>query len=390
VPAVPGQTTTGLPSVDFYAPSFRIEVQGSAVKPSVLAEVQALGVSLDRDAIAGFQFTLANPFDPDRGTFKYGEQGGLFDLCSRVRVSLGYADSLVTLVSGQVTSLGPRFPESGPATIEVSGQSSLVLLRGKKPKANQLKLFTRTTDADVVRKVGARNGLLVEADDTTEQREAVSQGDWDELRLLRELAAKNDFECYVAWDEQARKDKLFFKQPTDGRRGARTRSFRFEWGKNLMSFAPELTIARQLSEVTVRGWDPRAKQAVSFTADATHLAGPNSGKENGPDHVRKCLGDKGDLVVKLPVTSQEEAKARAIALLRDRAYQFSTGSGQCIGQPELRPGDNVELAGLPRRFSGDYYVTKVDHSLGNSGFLTTFHVQRPGTPDPGAGGGGAP
>ena len=34
------------------------------------------------------------------------------------------------------------------------------------------------------------------------------------------------------------------------------------------------------------------------------------------------------------------------------AYQYNQGSGQVIGQPQLRPGDNVALLGLGTRISG--------------------------------------
>jgi phage protein D len=45
--------------------------------------------------------------------------------------------------------------------------------------------------------------------------------------------------------------------------------------------------------------------------------------------------------------------------------------------PDLRPGDNLELQGLGRRFSGVYYVLKVEHALGNSGYQTRFDVRKP-------------
>jgi len=64
-------------------------------------------------------------------------------------------------------------------------------------------------------------------------------------------------------------------------------------------------------------------------------------------------------------------------LLRERAYSYLTGFRQVIGLPGLRPGDNIELQRLGRRFSGEYYVTKVEHTLGNSGYLTSFEVRSP-------------
>ena len=81
------------------------------------------------------------------------------------------------------------------------------------------------------------------------------------------------------------------------------------------------------------------------------------------------------MVVDQPVTSQEEAKALAIALLRERAYSYITATGQVIGIPDLRPGNNIEVKGVGKRFCGTYYVTKVEHTLGSSGYLTGFTVR---------------
>ena len=62
----------------------------------------------------------------------------------------------------------------------------------------------------------------------------------------------------------------------------------------------------------------------------------------------------------------QEAQALANALLAERAEAFITGTGQAIGLPDLRPGDNVEMRGLGVRFNGPYYVTKVEHVINES------------------------
>jgi phage protein D len=36
----------------------------------------------------------------------------------------------------------------------------------------------------------------------------------------------------------------------------------------------------------------------------------------------------------------------------------------------------LELKGLGKRFSGEYYVKKVEHTLGSNGYLTQFDVRR--------------
>jgi phage protein D len=152
------------------------------------------------------------------------------------------------------------------------------------------------------------------------------------------------------------------------------RVYVFEWGKSLINFNPTLTLNRQVGKVTVKGWDPNTKSIIQYTAGPNDL--PTSGNgDNGPSAIQTRFQDREDIVVDQPVTSKEEAKALATALLRERAYNYITANGQVIGIPDLRPGDKIEVQGLGKRFSGEYYVTKVDHTLGSSGFLTSLDVR---------------
>jgi phage protein D len=80
--------------------------------------------------------------------------------------------------------------------------------------------------------------------------------------------------------------------------------------------------------------------------------------------------------VDAPVASDQEARELAISLLREKAYEFITATGRIAGLPELRPGDNLEIYGLGRRFSGTYFVKRVEHTLSSSGFFTQFTARR--------------
>ena len=92
---------------------------------------------------------------------------------------------------------------------------------------------------------------------------------------------------------------------------------------------------------------------------------------------------RDDTEISAAVRSRVEADALTCAGLRERAnefitgkYDFKTGKGEIIGLPDLRPGDNINLSGLGKRFSGVYYVSKVEHVLGAGGYSTQFEVRR--------------
>ena len=79
--------------------------------------------------------------------------------------------------------------------------------------------------------------------------------------------------------------------------------------------------------------------------------------------------------VRMALRSQEEANTRAKAILDERAQDFVTGDGECIGLPEIVPDINVSLQGIGTRFSKLYYVSEATHKLDSGGYRTTFKVQ---------------
>jgi phage protein D len=366
---------SGLPSTDYYAPNYRVEIEGQEVDPESRGDILEVKVTMDIENMASFDFTVNN-WDDKHITFKYSDTK-TFDIGNRVQVHMGYADKLRSMTRGVITSMTPRFPESGPPTIVISGQDNMVKLKDRKPKEGEEKKFVKMTDSQIVERIARRNHLAPQVTETTEVHALVVQKNQDDAQFLMERAKRIDFDCYISVDPQTGKDALYFAKPTDGRDTGRTRVYVLEWGKSLINFNPTLSLAKQVGQVTVRGWDPTTKDVFKYTASAKDLPGLDKGGTSGPDAVANRLQDRQDIVVDQPVTSQEEARALAISLLRERAYEFIKGSGQVIGLPDLRPGDNLEINGLGKRFSGEYYVLKVEHTLGSSGYLTQFEVRKP-------------
>jgi Bacteriophage probable baseplate hub protein len=368
---------SGLPQTDYYAPAFKIVVEGTDLAPETLREILEVKVVMDMDNMTSFDFVIANPWhykDPET-TFKYSDSK-LFDVGNRVHVEMGYVDRRLPMVAGIITKLSPKFPESGPPTIAVSGQDNLVKLRDKKPGKGDVKYYTKKKDWQIAQVVAARNKLAVKVTEDGPEHPIVVQRNQDDATFLMERAKRIDFDCYIDVDPATDKDTLFFVKPSDGRASSQRVTYVFEWGKSLVSFTPELTAARQVSRVTVKGWDARKKASISATATKADLAGKKSAGTSGPEVAEKKLDEKEEVVVDWPVQTQEEAKALAVSLLRERAYEFLKGTGQAIGLPDMRPGDNVEIKGIGLRFSGQYYVTRVEHAIGNNGYTTGFTVRR--------------
>lgn len=381
-----------------YAPEFAVDVEGQPVDTSTKNDVLAISVIAEKDALTSFDLTFNN-WDDQALRFKYSETDDeAFALGRRVQIRLGYADRLFTVFVGTITGLRPSFPSATSPTIAISGSDALQALRLSKPRDGQPRYYRHQTDAQIARTIARRHGLRTEVDDSSPEHELVVQKNQDDLSFLLERAKRIDYDCYIRNDPDSDKDTLVFARPTDLRDTRPVRVYELAYGPglagaqeraadagvtratplvpNLIEFTPVLKAADQVSKVTVRAWDPVTKQSISAIAGENQLPPAGRGGRNGPQVAASTLGGREEVVIDAPVTSEEEARQLAAALLRERAYQFITGTGKIAGLPELRPGDNLEIHGIGKRFSGSYFVTKVEHTLGASGFFTGFTVRR--------------
>ncbi|HYP27446.1 MAG TPA: type IV secretion protein Rhs [Blastocatellia bacterium] len=381
----------GLPSTDYYAPNFKVMVEGRELDATTHGDILDLQVTMDSDNLTNFNLTVNN-WDDSSFDFKYSDTT-TFDIGKQVHIQMGYADELRYMVSGLIQTLSPRFPDTGPPTMAVSGVEKRIKLRDRKPAPGDIKKFVNKADWEIAEIIAQRNGLESRVTKQGEKHALVMQKNQDDLTFLMERAKRMDFDFYVRVDPATGRDKLYFVSPTDSRDARQSYLYVFEWGKNLINYSSQLTLNNQVGNVTVRGWDPATKRAITYTAKPSDLPQAGGGT-TGAKAAEKHLPKRNDQVVDLPVTSAQEARDLAISLLRERAYQFLTGSGQVIGLPDMRPGDLAELRGLGQRFSGPpgkpilYYIKKVTHSIGGSGYLTQFEVRSTADGGTRQGGGG--
>ncbi|GLY05332.1 MULTISPECIES: phage late control D family protein [Actinoplanes] len=384
--------TAQVAPADRYAPEFRVDIEGLEMDPATKNDVVELKVHRDVDDMSGFDLTLNN-WDDRTLTFKHSDSPR-FTVGQRVVIQLGYADRLWTVMAGSISTISPQFPDSAASTVAVSGVDGMQKLKDSKPAEGVPKIYTGRTDAEIAAEIAARNKLQIVTTASAPRYDQVIQKNQDDATFLMERAKRIDFDCFMLPDPDSGAETLFFIRPTDGRDGSPITVWRLAYGPglaggpsdqpaglfpNLLSFTPTLTLAKQVGKVTVRGWDPRTKQAIKGTASAGDLPRPadgSGGGQSGPEAAGSALEGRQDVVIDAPVTSEEEARELAVSLLRERAYEFVTGTGRVAGLPELRPGDNVEIHGLGRRFSGTYYVKRVEHSLGSGGFFTDFTARR--------------
>src|SRR5690348_15886478 len=147
----------------------------------------------------------------------------LFDLGKRVEIYMGYGNDLRPMMLGEITALGPSFPESGAPTLRSAGYDLSYRMRNNPVD----RAFRYVPDSVIAAQLAAESLLIPVVDPSPIFRTAKLIHSGSDMALLKKLARANFFEAYVWWD------KLFFQFPRP-----QTEAIVLEWGKNLSSYSP--------------------------------------------------------------------------------------------------------------------------------------------------------
>ena len=296
---------------------------------------------------------------------------GPFELGAEVEIAIKAEENgqEEKMIVGEITALEPDFGVGTQATLIVRGYDrSHRLHRGTHTQA-----FTQVTDSDIATRIAQDAGLRADVDATSQTYEHVLQNNQSHMAFLRSRAERIGYEVY------ARDRTLYLKQAGGTPAG---QTLQLEWGDQLKVFRPRLTLAEQVDEVIVKGWDPKTKTEITGSA-ARSQASPQIGEsQSGGQLASNAFGAGKTAVVNRPVTSQAEADTVAQALYDEINGSFVKAEGECFGTPKLRAGTKVDLRSLGQKFSGTYTVTSATHIYSADGdYRTEFSVtgRRPET-----------
>ena len=342
----------GLPEV--FVPTFRIRVADAPLPEAIARRITRVSVTESQDPPNQFALQF---YDPELKLIDAAS--GLFVEGAGIGIDLGYVGDVRPMFQGRITAVTTQFPESGPPVIDVEGTDQL----HKLTRGTAHRRFEETQpDSDILAEIARELGLRPDADATPPRRRPRVQMHESNYAFLQGLAALNG---YAVWVEDGR---LFFKKSR-----ATRASLPLEWGRTLQSFTPRISTSGLVRRVLVKGYDPIQKQGFTGRADGPTTL-PVGLSESGLRDVRSGSGGRSELVVEgAPVSSEEEATAHAQGLL-DQIWQGAvTGTGTSPGQPKIRVGTILALSKIGR-FSGNYVVTRVTHSIGEGGYQTSFEV----------------
>lgn len=271
-------------------------------------------------------------------------------------------DSFALIFKGEITAVEPNFGEQLVELTIRGYDKSYRLHRG-----TTTKVWLEVKDSDIASAIAGNAGLSAQIDTTTEVYKHVYQNALSDMEFLQQRAARIGYEVYV------QDDKLHFKKPDPT-----GRAIDLEWGVDLRSFQPRLTVADQVSEVTVKGWDHKEKKEITGKA-ASSKTSPETGFNRwGGPQSQSAISKAVRVETRHTVQSQADADAVAQGLLDYINSGFIEAEGEVVGHPELKAGVLIKITKLGDKFNGTYKLTTVRHVYSaQQSFTTYFTVEGP-------------
>lgn len=351
----------GAVDLKYYAPVFKIEVNGKALKQDISNVILSVTVEQELATTNSFSFVVQDEFKG--GKFRW-LGSDLFKLGNNVSVKLGYTGIYKKLIEGKIQNFSASFFEGGSPTITVDGSDSGYEILTAKSKSH---VFPKKKDSDIVREIARLTNLAFEIDETSDKPTTkTKKGGTSYLDFIKERAKSISYDFYLL------EKKMFFIKSDKNKEVLAT----LKWGTDLISFKPELNTTKVATEVIVRSWDKVAKKSIVGRAKAGDEDRQDDDKKLASQIVKQIYGDVVKEITDRVVNSVAEANKLAKSELNKLSKGFLTGSGSTIGNPELKPGYNIQLEGLGDLFSGIYKLTKVTHSSDSGGFTTNFEVEK--------------
>lgn len=344
----------------------RIEIDGAEV-PELYDDLICLEVELDDQLTGMFRMTVALLLRAD-GSWTYLDDDR-FTLWRRVVVTAGLEDDSPQLLSGFITHLRPDFGEGlEECVLEVWGMDAGVLM----DRADRLQDWPNKRDSDIANDLFTAYGLTPNVTDTDvihdEQVSTIIQRETD-MQLLKRLALRNGFECYVDGDTG------YFGPPGLADSPQPVLAVQFGEETNVIRFSLEAD-ALAPADVAMFQIDHVSGELLDATAEES--SEPALGANASTDYLEPGMPVAQVFVAQTPTTGAPEMAALCQGLF-DQGEWFVTGEGEVTANQYgtvLKPRATVTIKGIGETHSGVYYVTHVTHRFSIDGYQQHFKVKR--------------
>ncbi len=349
-----------------YAPYFIVKFNDKELSRDAIISVS---VEESLEAPTKFDIALNESLHIDTQKFHWLDND-VTDPGNKVEIFFGYVEkalkdekgNMKSLFLGTIKALTPGFQSTGIPSLRIEGYDRSHSMQKKMKEFNGKDVKY----SDIVRQLAKKHGLgSKNVEDTGKKKKKVqrkkNEKDYD---LIRRMAKEVHFEFFIQGKE------LYFRKPKEKEKAIRS----YKYQQNLISFNPRLTMANLVNEVIVTGHNEK-KEDIKESVKLMDIVSSDLAKTI-KKFIKATDGTDPKKVEYKALKSKEEARQKGIVVLKKALNTFIQGDLESIGDPELRIGTCVDIEGVGKLFSGDYYIQTAKHSFDDSGYKTTIGVRR--------------
>ena len=367
--------------VETYAPLFIVEIDGKELTEDISQHVESFSYEDHEDKMDELSLTIAN------GDLSLVDNPQLQE-GKEIRARWGYVGNMSDARVCTIKEISYTFGEDGVPRIEVTALDKGHKLTGRSART----CWNNKQIADVVKDIAKKNNLTPKVDipeDITQ--EFISQGGKSDMDFLKELA--RDMGCSV-W---VTNDELHF-EPNKVNEPVRT----FHWREDKDGYLQSLRITSNAEKgkgtsrgTEVSGLDPLTKKPIkeiaaakgsedgtteSFSANSmSQVKTPGDGipKRNQENETPiQSKHDEAGRVVATPAPTAARARRSGKGKVASSSMKAIEATATAIGLPYLKAKDTVTIENIGKKFSGDWRVKSVRHSISRSGYTCELTLSR--------------
>lgn len=330
---------------NFAVPSVKITSNGFDLVGLLQVKISQVSVDLSFGEACSANFTVEDAYTLTTRMFSPAVTSVLA-LGSIVTVELGYGSSRTRVFKGFISEITTDYGDAPSIQVTALDVVRLLMQNWKNYKYEE-KTYAAIVKS-VMRKYLSLCSNFSNVETSADDLEGVTQNSSD-FEFLKELAGKADKEFFIF------AGAVYFRTPQKQSKEILT----LEWGKNLLSF--QLRESYCYEKIIVQGID---KNKTVRIEESDTVKSPSAlPLMTAPLEVVSQYAD---------IKDSAQAKKRVASLKHEKEVGLKSGSGSCIGLPELVPGRFIYITGIEGKQNEKVYLKSVKHTFDESGFGTSF------------------
>lgn len=337
----------------FQVPAAKIKIDGSDIISNKKIHVQEIRASLSLSHAGSVQVVLNRCYDFENHALDSGLKSKAVP-GKVLEAELGYGSDTLMIFKGYIAAVDVEFDaaEGISLTITAMDVRRLMMTGGTHYLLHDVKNYSEAFEAVMKPYKKLCSAVTDATNDQLELPVSQTVSDYDFITMELIGTGRADREFFVVGD------KAYFRKPKSAKSpvislGIQKGLYHFERSSSYVNY-----------EVEVIGYDPAGQKNISGKATA-----------KSKDQQTAALPAPGKRIWTAPdAVTEAQAKARASALADRLVARGQTGRVECVGIPQIVPGRYIEIRSMDSMLDKKYYVTEVEHQIGEDGFVTIFEV----------------